>query len=129
MNAMEKYYAVGLICLGACLGALLRWAVYGWADKTFGDTLIATLTVNIVGSFFIGILFALFNEIDAPRLQLLLMTGLLASFTTFSTLSLDALKLLISGQLWLAFSHLGGQIVFGISFCYFGVRIGQRILT
>lgn len=129
MNVMEKYYAVGLVCLGACLGALLRWIVYSWIDKAFGGTLLATAIVNLMGSFFIGILFVLFSEIEAPRLQLLLMTGLLASFTTFSTLSLDALKLMTTGQSLLAFSHLGGQIIFGVSFCYFGVKIGQRLLS
>lgn len=128
MNTIQKLYAVGIVCLGASLGSVLRFMVYSWVGRTFRDTYLATLTVNILGSFLIGILFVIFNEIHSPRLQLLLMTGLLASFTTFSTLSLDALRLLSSGQTGLALSHVGGQIIFGISFCYFGVKIGHYLL-
>ncbi|MBS9781154.1 MAG: CrcB family protein [Gammaproteobacteria bacterium] len=128
MNIAQKLYTIGMICLGASIGSVLRFAVYSWVGRAFDDTYWATVTVNIVGSFLIGILFVIFNEIHSPRLQLLLMTGLLASFTTFSTLSLDALRLFTSGQTGLALAHVGGQIIFGISFCYFGVKIGQKLL-
>ncbi len=124
----QKLYTIGIICLGASIGSVLRFMVYSWVGRAFDDTYWATVTVNIVGSFLIGILFVIFNEIHSPRLQLLLMTGLLASFTTFSTLSLDALRLFTSGQAGLALAHVGGQIIFGISFCYFGVKIGQKLL-
>lgn len=124
----DKLYTLLLICGGASIGALLRFFTYSWVGRTFGDTYIATLTVNIIGSFLIGIAFVVFSEIHSPRLQLLLMTGLLASFTTFSTLSLDALRLFSNGQTTLAVSHVFGQIIFGISFCYFGVKIGQKFI-
>lgn len=128
MPLNEKLYTLGIVCLGACLGSVLRFLVYSWVGRTFHDTYFATLFVNIVGSFLIGIAFVVFSGIHSPRLQLLLMTGVLASFTTFSTLSLDALKLLTSGQIGLALAHVGGQIIFGVSFCYFGVKIGQKLL-
>ncbi len=125
----EKIQTVALICLGASIGSMARFFVYHWVGRVFTDTYLATLTVNILGSFFIGILFVIFSEIHSPRLQLLLMTGLLASFTTFSTLSLDALKLFSNGQTALAFSHVGGQIVFGVGFCFLGVKIAQKVLS
>ncbi|MBS9778306.1 MAG: CrcB family protein [Gammaproteobacteria bacterium] len=128
MNIVEKFYTLGIICLGACVGSILRFLVYSWVGRTFDDTYAATATVNVIGSFLIGLLFVVFSEIHSPKLQLLLMTGLLASFTTFSTLSLDALRLLMAGQTGLALTHIGGQIIFGISFCYFGVKIGQKLL-
>ncbi len=128
MNIVQKFYTIGIICLGASLGSTLRFMVYSGVGKVFQDTYFATVTVNIIGSFLIGILFVIFNEISSPRLQLLLITGLLASFTTFSTLSLDAIKLLTSGQIGLAIAHVSGQIIFGISFCYLGVKIGQKLL-
>ncbi|PID66434.1 MAG: fluoride efflux transporter CrcB [Gammaproteobacteria bacterium] len=128
MNIAHKLYAIAIVCLGASLGSVLRFMMYSWVGRTFQDTYLATLTVNVLGSFLIGILFVIFSEVHSPRLQLLLMTGLLASFTTFSTLSLDALRLLTNGQTGLAMAHVGGQVIFGISFCYFGVKIGQRLL-
>ncbi|MGY0400156.1 MAG: fluoride efflux transporter FluC [Ostreibacterium sp.] len=124
---IQKLYTIGIVCLGASTGSVLRFMVYSLIGRTFQDTYLATLIVNILGSFFIGILFVVFNQIHSPRLQLLLMTGLLASFTTFSTLSLDALKLFTNGQIAIAFGHVGGQIIFGISFCYLGVKIGQKL--
>lgn len=124
---IQKIYLLGLVCLGASIGALLRFFVYSWVARVFTDTYLATLLVNLLGSFLIGILFVVFSEIQSPRLQLLLMTGLLASFTTFSTLSLDALRLLSHGQAVLAFAHVGSQIIFGVCFCYFGVKIAQKL--
>ncbi|PID63485.1 MAG: hypothetical protein CR974_01840 [Gammaproteobacteria bacterium] len=128
MTLNEKFQTLALVCLGASLGSMARFLIYSWVGRTFTDTYLATLTVNILGSFLIGVLFVIFSEIHSPRLQLLLMTGLLASFTTFSTLSLDALRLFMNGQAHLALAHLGGQVVFGVSFCYVGVKIGQRLL-
>ncbi len=124
---MERIMALLIVCLGACIGSVLRWLIYSWVGRTFRDTFFATLTVNILGSFLIGIFFVIFSEVQSPRLQLLLMTGLLASFTTFSTLSLDAIRLLNNGQMSLAVGHIGGQIVFGIGFCYLGVKIGHYL--
>lgn len=128
MNIIDKTYAIAIICLGASLGALLRWSVYIWAERTFQATHFATMAVNLIGSFLIGLLFVAFQEINSPRLQLLLMTGLLASFTTFSTFSLDILRLINNGQVAWAMGNLGGQVLLGISFCYLGVKIGQKLL-
>ncbi|PIE42431.1 MAG: fluoride efflux transporter CrcB [Gammaproteobacteria bacterium] len=128
MNIADKFYALLIVCCGASMGAILRWGVYSWIGRTFRDTFLATLTVNMLGSLLIGVSFIIFTEIHSPRLQLLLMTGLLASFTTFSTLSLDALRLINNGQLNLAFAHLSAQMIFGVSFCYLGVRIGRFLL-
>lgn len=126
---LHKLSTLGLVCCGASIGALLRFGVYSWVTRAYADTYLATLIVNLIGSFFIGMLFVVFSEIQSPRLQLLLMTGLLASFTTFSTLSLDALRLFSNGQAGLALAHIGGQIIFGVSFCYFGVKIAQKLLS
>lgn len=119
--------ALSVVCLGASIGSVLRWLVYSWVGRTFHDTFLATLAVNLLGSLLIGIAFVLFSQVHSPRLQLLLMTGLLASFTTFSTLSLDALRLFDNGQATLAVAHVGTQIVFGIGFCYLGVKIGHYL--
>lgn len=128
MEKAEKLYAIIIVCIGASIGSVLRFMVYSWVGRTFHDTYIATLTVNLIGSFLIGILFVVFSEIQSLRLQLFLMTGLLASFTTFSTLSLDALRLFSQGQIGTSFAHVAGQIIFGISFCYFGVKIAQYFM-
>jgi CrcB protein len=80
------------VFLGAGAGGALRHAVnmatmrFGWTSFPVG-----TLTVNILGSFAMGALTALFAQrSDVPQaVRLLLTTGLLGGFTTFSTFSLD----------------------------------------
>lgn len=124
----DKIYSIFLVCCGASIGATLRFLVYSWVGRTYSDTYLATVAVNVIGSFFIGILFVVFREVHSPRLQMLLMTGLLASFTTFSTFSLDALRLFSNGQSQLALAHIGGQIIFGVSFCLLGVKIAEKTL-
>lgn len=128
MMLSQKIYTLILVCLGASAGAVARFLIYSWVGRTYSDTYLATVTVNIIGSFLIGILFVVFSQIHSPRLQLLLMTGLLGSFTTFSTLSLDALKLFSNGQSQLALAHLLGQLIFGVSFCFLGVKIAEKLL-
>ncbi len=124
---IQKLYTIAVICLGASIGATARYFTYIWCQR-FADVYWATIVVNLIGSFLIGILFVVFNHIQSPKLQLMLMTGLLGSFTTFSTFSLDVLKVFSSGQLALGFAQIAGQVIFGISFCYFGVKIGERLL-
>ncbi len=128
MEKVEKLYTIAIVCLGASIGSVLRFLIYSRIGRTFNDTYLATLTVNMIGSFLIGILFVVFSEIHSPKLQLFLMTGLIASFTTFSTLSLDAIRHISNGQITLGMGHLLGQIIFGVSFCYLGVKMGQYLM-
>ncbi len=128
MEKIEKLYMIAIVCLGASIGSVLRFLIYSRIARQFNDTYLATLTVNMVGSLVIGILFVIFSEIHSPKLQLLLMTGLVASFTTFSTLSLDAMRHITSGQVALGMGHLVGQVIFGVSFCYLGVKIGKYLM-
>ncbi|MDY7219569.1 fluoride efflux transporter CrcB [Denitrificimonas sp. JX-1] len=106
-----------VVALGGALGSVLRYFV-GLAVATIWPTQlhIATLFVNIVGCFLIGCVFAWF--IGRPGasevLKLLLMTGLLGGFTTFSTFSLDALRMLIDGQFMHALFYMGVTLFGGL---------------
>lgn len=92
------------IALGGALGALARHGLSAALHTAFGARFpLGTLAVNVAGSFAMGWLFALFAERMhvAPEVRLLLMTGLLGAFTTFSTFSVETLALLHAGR-WLA---------------------------
>ena len=92
------------IALGGAVGALARYGVSAALAAAFGARFpLGTLAVNVAGSFVMGWLFALFAERMhvAPEIRLLLMTGLLGAFTTFSTFSVETLALLQTGR-WLA---------------------------
>ena len=90
---MQVLGYLGYVALGGALGSVLR-ALMGMAVSfPFG-----TLTVNVLGSFLIGAAFAL-GVADRTGAHPFLMLGLLGGFTTFSTFSLDALKLVQAGQI------------------------------
>jgi len=80
---------------GGFLGAILRFYISITVAKNFPSQIpIATLSVNVVGSFLIGILAALF-VIYTPtnELKAFLITGFLGALTTYSTFSLESFYL------------------------------------
>ena len=87
----------------------------------------ATLTVNIVGCFLIGLLWGLFskNGAEGSNWALFLTVGLCGGFTTFSTFSKEALVMLQSGNFWGFAGYVAISVVAGIALValgYFLVR-------
>jgi len=86
-----------LVGIGAGLGGTLRYwlsaVVYRFLPSYFP---FGTLTVNVIGSFLLGILIFGFDdkELLSPTLKLLLAIGFCGGFTTFSTFSLETINLL-----------------------------------
>ncbi|HIJ12568.1 MAG TPA: CrcB family protein [Halobacteriales archaeon] len=78
--------SIVFLSLGGFLGATTRYV-----STILFPTLFATIFVNTLGSFFIGILFytGTFTERSNPMLHFLLVIGFLASFTTYSTFALE----------------------------------------
>ncbi|MBY5328077.1 fluoride efflux transporter CrcB [Rhizobium leguminosarum] len=101
-----------LVAVGGAIGSLLRYYVGQWALRLMGPAFPwGTLAVNVVGCFVIGV----FAELIARKfnasveLRLLLITGFLGGFTTFSAFSLDAISLFergdaVAGSIYIAAS-------------------------
>jgi CrcB protein len=91
--------AVGL---GGFLGAVSRYWVSGLAQRLSDRFPFGTLSVNLLGSFILGVLATLFLEkiIVSQEMRLFVLVGLLGAFTTYSTFSLETLNLMRSGE-WL----------------------------
>ncbi|MEM7651309.1 MAG: fluoride efflux transporter CrcB [Pseudomonadota bacterium] len=90
---MNAILAIGL---GGALGAISRYGINIAALKAFGESFpFGTLIANIVGSFVMGALIALFAYSWQPSetIRLFLITGFLGAFTTFSAFSLDFITL------------------------------------
>ena len=79
--------------LGGAIGAILRYGV-----GVLVATPLATLTVNVIGSFLIGVVWVMLAQKGFDRASAFLITGVLGGFTTFSAFSLDALRLFESGK-------------------------------
>ncbi len=97
------------VALGGAVGSVLRfltgnWVVAQWPRHFY----LGTFTVNIIGCLLIGLLSGLFLlRSDLPiELRSGLIIGVLGGFTTFSSFSLEVLKLFESGRLNEAFAYL-----------------------
>lgn len=87
---MNRLWIIGLVAAGGFSGALARYGVELWLPTT----LIPTLTVNVVGSFALGLLLyeSLYLGVRSQYFRLGAGTGFLSSFTTYSTFILDLLQ-------------------------------------
>jgi len=84
--------------LGGFLGAISRFLISGFVQKLLGTTFpFGTLSVNVIGSFFIGFLVALFENVISPEWKAFFITGFLGALTTFSTFSLETVILIQEG--------------------------------
>lgn len=106
----------GAIAAGGALGAIMRFwvsgGIYAWLGRDFPY---GTLSVNLIGSFFIGIAFILLTErlTLGAEVRAFVLIGFLGAFTTFSTFSLETLILLQEGLLIKA----AGNILLSVFLC------------
>jgi CrcB protein len=102
------------VAIGGALGAMARYAVSTWIFSISSHKFpYATLSVNVLGSFVMGLLFVFILERAALPAEMrgLLMIGFLGAFTTFSTFSLDAIGLWQNGHLFLALVYVLATVV------------------
>jgi CrcB protein len=120
-----------LILLGGALGTLARYGASGFAHQKYSGVFpIGTLTVNLVGSFLIGLLWGIAeNSTLNPNLRTFLFVGILGGFTTFSTYSLETLSLLRDGAFKLALLNILLNNVLGIVLAFSGLLIAKNITS
>lgn len=95
------------IGIGGFFGAISRFIISSSTTQTFGDYLpFGTLSVNVIGSFIIGILALYFEQNIAPEYRALFITGFLGSLTTFSAFSLETTLMIEQSHYFKAASHI-----------------------
>ena len=105
------------ICVGASLGALLRWWLGLVLNGLFPTIPPGTLAANLVGGYLVGLAIAFFATYTAiaPEWRLLVITGFCGGLTTFSTFSAELVGLLQQGRaawaLAAAAAHLAGSVL------------------
>jgi CrcB protein len=122
-----------LVFLGAGIGGALRHGVNIGCARMCGMAFPwGTLTVNVVGSFLMGVIAAWLaykaGEGWSQPLRLFLTTGILGGFTTFSAFSLDAVMIWERGQAGLAVAYVGASVVLSIASLFAGLAL-IRTLT
>ncbi|WP_040263775.1 fluoride efflux transporter CrcB [Pseudomonas massiliensis] len=107
-------------------GGLLRFATGTWVTANYPrHYYLATLAVNLVGCLIIGYLYGAFlARPDAPLyLKAGLVVGFVGGLTTFSSFSLDTLRLLESGQAPLAFGYAAASVLGGLLATWAGLYL------
>ena len=105
-----------LVAVGGALGATARFAVAEGLLRVGVDTPVPTLVVNVLGSAVLGALIvALGVEGEGHRLRLLAGIGFLGSFTTFSTFSVEIVRLQADTGWMRAGLYAGGSVVLGVA--------------
>jgi fluoride exporter len=105
------------ICVGASLGALLRWWLGLALNGLFPAVPPGTLVANVVGGYLVGLAIAFFatHAAIAPEWRLLVITGFCGGLTTFSTFSAELVLLLQQGRVYWAIGaatlHLAGSVL------------------
>ena len=102
------------VAIGGALGSIARYALSTWIfDVSSHKFPYATLAVNVLGSFVMGILFVIIVEKAAlpTEMRSLLMIGFLGAFTTFSTFSLDALGLWQNGHIFMSLVYMLATVI------------------
>ena len=112
------------------MGALLRYWMSTLMDNIFGhDFPYGTLSVNVIGSVAIGLLYMVSVERFTISVELRagLMIGLLGAFTTFSSFSLETLTLIQSGQQVKAVLNVILSVTLCLIGCWAGMALGKQI--
>ena len=120
-----------IVFLGGGLGAALRHGVNITAARLLGTGFpFATMIENVTGSLVMGLLagyFAFRGGGGMQHWQLLLTTGILGGYTTFSTFSLDAVLLYERGAVALAATYVLGSVLLSIAGLVAGLAVARQV--
>lgn len=120
--------SLALVALGGAAGTLSRFGV----NEVLPDEGLfpwATFIVNVVGSFALGVLLAAVLHRRSESLRLLLGTGFLGGFTTYSALAVETDALVRGDHLVLGIAYAVGSVVAGLAAALAGVALGSRTRT
>lgn len=121
---------LGAVAGGGALGAVSRYLLTLGLGPLIGAP-VATLIINVVGCGLLGVLLTVLARIGAggrslPTVRLLLGTGLLGGFTTYSALATDTGLLLDSGRFLAALGYGLGSVLLGLLAAWAGMLLPGR---
>ena len=121
-----------LVGLGGFFGSAARFLMSSAVQKLAGPAGFpyGTLSVNLVGAFLVGVLMQSVAQTNvfSPQVKLLLGVGFLGGFTTLSTVTLESMRLVQTGQPILGLSNAFGSIALGLFMTGLGFWTAQIVL-
>jgi len=119
------------VAIGGSIGASLRYFAYLFFKNYLLSNylFLSTLFVNIVGSFLIGYAIMLMESknLSVDFTKYFLIIGVLGSFTTFSTFSIESVDLLLSKKFFHAFSYMFLSLSLCLLFTFIGLNFNKII--
>jgi len=125
---MMSYQSLLAIGSGGFLGAISRAYLNGFISHRFThDIPVGTLGVNLIGSFIIGILFALFlhTQLFSLHVKSFISTGFLGALTTYSTFAIESFILLQNGHYLHGFANMALNLFGTVTFAGIGFLFTQ----
>jgi len=122
---------IGLVALGGAFGGMGRYAVSGFSARRWGEAFPwGTLVVNVTGAGAIGVLAALIlspgdHGVLRPALWLGFVIGVLGSYTTVSSFSLQTVTLLRHGQPGRALANVAASVA--LCLCAAGLAMAATV--
>lgn len=117
---------LGLIGVAGAGGALTRYLLGRFvAQRVLSQLPVGTFIINISGAFLIGLIAGLAgHKVVSTALQLVLATGFLGGYTTFSTMQWEGTQLIRGGSSSRGLLYLGGTFVLGVPVAALGMLLG-----
>jgi fluoride exporter len=118
------------IAIGGTLGCWARYAQTNLVQAVFGrDFPLATLNINVIGSFLMGFLFIVTLErlMIPPSVRGVVLTGVLGGYTTFSTFEMETLLLAEGGEFLKAALYVVLSVGVGFAAAFGGAYIARNL--
>lgn len=119
-----------LICFGGALGTGARYLMSGWVLRSLGAGFpLGTLSVNVLGSFLLAVIMhvGLTTGMLSPDARLVLGTGVMGGFTTYSTFNYETMQYMQEGAFALAALNVAVTVVACLSAGGLGIVLGRWI--
>ncbi|MDC9719855.1 MAG: fluoride efflux transporter CrcB [Gammaproteobacteria bacterium] len=116
------------IACGGAIGALGRFGLHQWLTPLYnGRFPLAIFVANSIGSLCLGLVYVLIVEkgLLPEAWRPFLVVGLLGAFTTFSTFSLDTLRLIEQGDWPIALGNIFANVTVGLVAAFVGMQLGR----
>ena len=118
-----------MILAGGGVGSLARYLVGSAVMTRFVTRFpLGTLVVNVTGSFLIGLLMTLLTERfqPHPNWRLVLVTGFLGGYTTFSSFEWETYAAIREGGFWMGLANIAGSVTLGYMAVWLGSVLARR---
>lgn len=115
---------------GGAAGTLSRYWLSGVAQRLAGGSFpVGTFVVNMLGCLFFGALWGVFENrlLPGSEIRLLILTGFMGAFTTFSTYMFETAELVKFGQIAAALLNVFGQSAAGLAMVLAGIALGRLL--